>query len=119
MYNLTGCMNILWHRSDLDLTKEQIGVLRMRSGAKLPSGTAEKCKVSSMKKELEGIGRVRTLLLAELNANSDFRRWKKQKNIQKDYGGKKKYNIRKKERLLESGKSGTESKRLLGNTGCG
>lgn len=68
-------------QSDLDLTKEQIGVLQdeiRRESYRLEQLNA---KCSSMKKELENKEEVRTLLLAELNANSDFQTLESRKNI--------------------------------------
>ena len=100
-------------QSDLDLTKEQIGVLQdeiRRESYRLEQLNA---KCSSMKKELENKEEVRTLLLAELNANSDFRRWKSRK-ISERITGKEEIQYQEKKRLLESGKkAGQKVKRLL------
>ena len=71
-------------QSDLDLTKEQIGVLQdeiRRESYRLEQLNA---KCSSMKKELENKEEVRTLLLAELNASSDFQTLEKQKKYLKE-----------------------------------
>ena len=105
-------MNILWH--SLDLTKEQIGVLQdeiRRESYRLEQLNA---KCISMKKELENKEEVRTLLLAELNANSDFQTLEKQKKYLKELQEKEEIQYQEKKRLLESGKkAGQKVKRLL------
>lgn len=91
-------------QSDLDLTKEQIGVLQdeiRRESYRLEQLNA---KCSSMKKELENKEEVRTLLLAELNASSDFQTLEKQKKYLKELQEKKEIQYQEKKRLLESGK---------------
>lgn len=91
-------------QSDLDLTKEQIGVLQdeiRRESYRLEQLNA---KCSSMKKELENKEEVRTLLLAELNANSDFQTLEKQKKYLKELQEKEEIQYQEKKRLLESGK---------------
>lgn len=91
-------------QSDLDLTKEQIGVLQdeiRRESYRLEQLNA---KCSSMKKELENKEEVRTLLLAELNANSDFQTLEKQKKYLKELQEKREIQYQEKKRLLESGK---------------
>ena len=101
-------------QSDLDLTKEQIGVLQdeiRRESYRLEQLNA---KCSSMKKELENKEEVRTLLLAELNANSDFQTLEKQKKYLKELQEKEEIQYQEKKRLLESGKkAGQKVKRLL------
>ena len=101
-------------QSDLDLTKEQIGVLQdeiRRESYRLEQLNA---KCSSMKKELENKEEVRTLLLAELNANSDFQTLEKQKKYLKELQEKEEMQYQEKKRLLESGKkAGQKVKRLL------
>ena len=101
-------------QSDLDLTKEQIGVLQdeiRRESYRLEQLNA---KCSSMKKELENKEEVRTLLLAELNANSDFQTLEKQKKYLKELQEKEEIQYQEKKRLLESGKkAGQKIKRLL------
>ena len=57
-----------------------------------------------MKKELENKEEVRTLLLAELNANSDFQTLEKQKKYLKELQEKEEIQYQEKKRLLESGK---------------
>ena len=67
-----------------------------------------------MKKELENKEEVRTLLLAELNANSDFQTLEKQKKYLKELQEKEEIQYQEKKRLLESGKkAGQKVKRLL------
>ena len=99
-------------QSDLDLTKEQIGVLQdeiRRESYRLEQLNA---KCSSMKKELENKEEVRTLLLAELNANSDFQTLEKQKKYLKELQEKAEIQYQEKKRLLESGKkAGQKSKK--------
>ena len=101
-------------QSDLDLTKEQISVLQdeiRRESYRLEQLNA---KCSSMKKELENKEEVRTLLLAELNANSDFQTLEKQKKYLKELQEKEEIQYQEKKRLLESGKkAGQKVKRLL------
>ncbi len=101
-------------QSDLDLTKEQIGVLQdeiRRESYRLEQLNA---KCSSMKKELENKEEVRTLLLAELNANSDFQTLEKQKKYLKELQEKEEIQYQEKKRLLESGKkAGQKVSRLL------
>ena len=101
-------------QSDLDLTKEQIGVLQdeiRRESYRLEQLNA---KCSSMKKELENKEEVRTLLLAELNASSDFQTLEKQKKYLKELQEKEEIQYQEKKRLLESGKkAGQKVKRLL------
>ena len=101
-------------QSDLDLTKEQIGVLQdeiRRESYRLEQLNA---KCSSMKKELENKEEVRTLLLAELNTNSDFQTLEKQKKYLKELQEKEEIQYQEKKRLLESGKkAGQKVKRLL------
>lgn len=101
-------------QSDLDLTKEQIGVLQdeiRRESYRLEQLNA---KCISMKKELENKEEVRTLLLAELNANSDFQTLEKQKKYLKELQEKEEIQYQEKKRLLESGKkAGQKVKRLL------
>ena len=101
-------------QSDLDLTKEQIGVLQdeiRRESYRLEQLNA---KCSSMKKELENKEEVRTLLLAELNANSDFQTLEKQKKYLKELQEKAEIQYQEKKRLLESGKkAGQKVSRLL------
>ena len=101
-------------QSDLDLTKEQIGVLQdeiRRESYRLEQLNA---KCSNMKKELENKEEVRTLLLAELNANSDFQTLEKQKKYLKELQEKEEIQYQEKKRLLESGKkAGQKVKRLL------
>ena len=90
-------------QSDLDLTKEQIGVLQdeiRRESYRLEQLNA---KCSSMKKELENKEEVRTLLLAELNANSDFQTLESRKIFER-ITGKEEIQYQEKKRLLESGK---------------
>lgn len=55
-------------------------------------------------KELENKEEVRTLLLAELNANSDFQTLEKQKKYLKELQEKEEIQYQEKKRLLESGK---------------
>ena len=101
-------------QSDLDMTKEQIGVLQdeiRRESYRLEQLNA---KCISMKKELENKEEVRTLLLAELNANSDFQTLEKQKKYLKELQEKEEIQYQEKKRLLESGKkAGQKVKRLL------
>ena len=69
-------------------TKEQIGVLQdeiRRESYRLEQLNA---KCISMKKELENKEEVRTLLLAELNANSDFQTLEKQKKYLMNLSGR-------------------------------
>lgn len=69
---------------------------------------------ADMKKELENKEEVRTLLLAELNANSDFQTLEKQKKYLKELQEKEEIQYQEKKRLLESGKkAGQKVKRLL------
>ena len=65
-----------------------------------------------MKKELENKEEVRTLLLAELNANSDFQTLEKQKKYLKELQEKRRNTISGKEKTVrERKKSRTESKK--------
>ena len=57
-----------------------------------------------MKKDLVNKEEVRTLLLAELNANSDFQTLEKQKKFLKELQEKEEIQYQEKKRLLESGK---------------
>lgn len=101
-------------QSDLDMTKDRISALQdeiRRESYRLEQLNA---KCSSMKKELENKEEVRTLLLAELNANSDFQTLEKQKKYLKELQEKEEIQYQEKKRLLESGKkAGQKVKRLL------
>lgn len=101
-------------QSDLDMTKDRISALQdeiRRESYRLEQLNA---KCSSMKKELENKEEVRTLLLAELNANSDFQTLEKQKKYLKELQEKEEIQYQEKKRLLESGKkAGQKVSRLL------
>ena len=101
-------------QSDLDMTKDRISTLQdeiRRESYRLEQLNA---KCSSMKKELENKEEVRTLLLAELNANSDFQTLEKQKKYLKELQEKEEIQYQEKKRLLESGKkAGQKVSRLL------
>lgn len=101
-------------QSDLDMTKDRISALQdeiRRESYRLEQLNA---KCISMKKELENKEEVRTLLLAELNANSDFQTLEKQKKYLKELQEKEEIQYQEKKRLLESGKkAGQKVKRLL------
>ena len=101
-------------QSDLDMTKDRISALQdeiRRESYRLEQLNA---KCSSMKKELENKEEVRTLLLAELNANSDFQTLEKQKKYLKELQEKAEIQYQEKKRLLESGKkAGQKVSRLL------
>ena len=101
-------------QSDLDMTKDRISALQdeiRRESYRLEQLNA---KCSSMKKELENKEEVRTLLLAELNANSDFQTLEKQKKYLKELQEKEEIQCQEKKRLLESGKkAGQKVSRLL------
>ena len=99
-------------QSDLDLTKEQIGVLQdeiRRESYRLEQLNA---KCSSMKKELENKEEVRTLLLAELNASSDFQTLEKQKKYLKELQEKEEIQAEIKALQLDVDRGSDAKKRL-------
>ena len=99
-------------QSDLDLTKEQISVLQdeiRRESYRLEQLNA---KCSSMKKELENKEEVRTLLLAELNANSDFQTLEKQKKYLKELQEKEEIQAEIKALQLDVDRGSDAKKRL-------